>query len=51
VSRPLATWTESGAQVEQVVYRGPPSHPQHELAKSQMSGADGIECHGAARAA
>lgn len=38
----LATWLESHPKVEQVVYPGLASHPQHELAKRQMSGFGGM---------
>jgi methionine-gamma-lyase len=34
----IAQWLESQPQVEWVRYVGLPSHPQHELAKRQMSG-------------
>ena len=38
----VATWLESRPEVERVFYAGLPSHPQHELAKSQMSGFSGL---------
>ena len=38
----LAQWLESHPQVERVVYPGLPSHPQHELARSQMSAFGGM---------
>ena len=38
----LAEWLEARPEVEQVVYPGLPSHPQHELAKRQMSGFGGM---------
>lgn len=34
----LATFLESRPEIEQVLYPGLPSHPQHEIAKSQMTG-------------
>lgn len=33
----LATWLSKHPQVKRVIYPGLPSHPQHELAKSQMA--------------
>ncbi|EKE81453.1 cystathionine gamma-synthase [Idiomarina xiamenensis 10-D-4] len=38
----LAQWLEQHPQVEKVIYPGLPSHPQHELAKRQMSGFGGM---------
>lgn len=38
----LATWLESCEQVEKVYYPGLASHPQHELAKTQMAHFGGI---------
>jgi cystathionine gamma-synthase len=38
----LATFLEQHPAVEQVFYPGLPSHPQHELAKQQMSGFGGM---------
>lgn len=38
----LARFLESSPQVEQVIYPGLASHPQHELAKRQMAGFGGI---------
>lgn len=38
----LAQFFESHPGVEQVIYPGLPSHPQHELAKRQMSGFGGM---------
>ena len=38
----LAEWLEGHDQVESVIYPGLPSHPQHELAKSQQSGFGGM---------
>lgn len=38
----IAQWLEKHPRVEQVVYPGLPSHPQHELASSQMSGYGGM---------
>lgn len=38
----LATWLETQDQVEKVYYLGLPSHPNHNLAKSQQSGFGGI---------
>jgi cystathionine gamma-lyase len=36
------TWLETRTEVEQVIYPGLASHPQHELAKRQMSGFGGM---------
>lgn len=36
-ARQLALWLEQQPQVERVYYAGLPSHPQHDLAKQQMS--------------
>jgi cystathionine gamma-lyase len=41
-ARGLATWLESHAQVEKVIYPGLASHPQHELAKRQQRGFGGM---------
>jgi cystathionine gamma-lyase len=41
-ARALASWLEGHAQVEKVYYPGLASHPQHELAKRQMSGFGGM---------
>lgn len=41
-ARALATWLESHAQVERVIYPGLASHPQHELAKRQQRGFGGM---------
>src|SRR5690554_4499193 len=38
----LAQWLEQHPQVEKVIYPGLASHPQHELAKRQMSGFGGM---------
>ncbi|KFZ31127.1 cystathionine beta-lyase [Pseudidiomarina salinarum] len=38
----LAKWLEKHDQVEKVIYPGLPSHPQHELAKRQMTGFGGM---------
>ncbi|MCI0517730.1 MAG: cystathionine gamma-synthase [Woeseiaceae bacterium] len=38
----IARWLEKNPQVERVIYPGLESHPQHALAKSQMSGFGGI---------
>jgi cystathionine gamma-synthase/cystathionine gamma-lyase len=38
----VAEFLESHAEVERVYYPGLPSHPQHELAKRQMSGFGGM---------
>lgn len=38
----LAQWLEAQPQVQQVIYPGLPSHPQHTLAKKQMSAYGGM---------
>jgi len=38
----IASWLEKDDRVDSVLYPGLPSHPQHELAKSQMSDFGGI---------
>ena len=38
----LAHWLESQSQVERVIYPGLKSHPQHQLAKQQMSANGGM---------
>lgn len=38
----IASWLEAHEKVESVIYPGLPSHPQHELAKEQMSGFGGM---------
>lgn len=38
----LAQWLEAQPQVARVYYAGLPSHPQHDLAKRQMSGGGGV---------
>ncbi|MGE5561555.1 MAG: methionine gamma-lyase [Chloroflexota bacterium] len=38
----IAPWLEKHPKVERVYYPGLPSHPQHELAKRQMSGFGGM---------
>jgi cystathionine gamma-lyase len=38
----VARWLEDHPQVERVLYPGLPSHPQHELARRQMSGFSGM---------
>ena len=40
----VATAFEKHPQMKQVLYPGLPSHPDHELAKSQMSGFGGMVC-------
>ncbi|MET0396452.1 MAG: cystathionine gamma-synthase [Longimicrobiaceae bacterium] len=38
----IAEWLEAHPRIERVFYPGLPSHPQHELARSQMSGFTGM---------
>jgi len=38
----IAEWLEQDDRVDSVLYPGLPSHPQHDLAQSQMSGFGGI---------
>jgi len=38
----IAEWLEQRSEIERVYYPGLPSHPQHELAKRQMSGFTGM---------
>jgi cystathionine gamma-lyase len=38
----IAAWLESHDRVERVIYPGLASHPQHDLARRQMSGSGGI---------
>ncbi len=38
----IAQWLEAHPKVERVVYPGLPSHPQHDIAKKQMSGFGGM---------
>jgi cystathionine gamma-lyase len=38
----LAKWLEKHPKVEKVLYPGLPSHPQHAIAKKQMSGFGGM---------
>ncbi|HEX2091844.1 MAG TPA: cystathionine gamma-synthase [Longimicrobiaceae bacterium] len=38
----IAEWLESHPRIERVYYPGLPSHPQHELARQQMSGFTGM---------
>ncbi len=38
----VAAWLERHDRIERVIYPGLPTHPQHELAKAQMSGFGGI---------
>ena len=38
----LALWLDTHPSVENVIYPGLPSHPQHELAKRQMDGFGGL---------
>jgi cystathionine gamma-synthase len=38
----IAKWLESRSEVERVFYPGLPSHPDHEIAKAQMSGFGGV---------
>lgn len=40
----VAEFLEQHAAVERVIYPGLPSHPQHELARRQMSGYGGMVC-------
>ena len=40
--RRVAAFLEAHAEVERVIYPGLPSHPQHELARRQMSGYGGM---------
>jgi len=40
--RAVATWLAERKDVQKVYYPGLPSHPQHELAKRQMSGFGGM---------
>ena len=40
--RQIAAWLAERLGAEQVIYPGLPSHPQHELAKAQMSGFGGM---------
>jgi cystathionine gamma-lyase len=41
-ARAIASWLESHAQVERVIYPGLRSHPQHELARTQARGFGGM---------
>jgi cystathionine beta-lyase/cystathionine gamma-synthase len=41
-ARTIATWLASHPQVEKVIYPGLESHPQHALARKQMSGFGGM---------
>ena len=41
-ARELAGWLEKHPKVEKVLFPGLPSHPQHELARRQMSGFGGM---------
>ena len=41
-ARVLAEWLASHDQVERIIYPGLPSHPQHELAKTQQRGFGGM---------
>ena len=41
-ARQLAVWLESRADIQEVIYPGLPSHPQHELARRQMSAFGGM---------
>ncbi|MDX1526337.1 MAG: cystathionine gamma-synthase [Pseudidiomarina maritima] len=38
----IAQWLDQHPQVEKVIYPGLPSHPQHQLAKQQMTGFGGM---------
>ena len=38
----IAQWLEARSDIERVVYPGLPSHPQHEVAKRQMTGFGGM---------
>ena len=52
--RTIAAWLAERLGAERVIYPGLPSHPQHELAKAQMSGFGGmisVELHTRERAA
>lgn len=40
----LAQWLEKNKAIKKVAYTGLTSHPQHELAKSQMNGFTGMIC-------
>lgn len=40
----LAKWLEKNKAIQKVLYPGLPSHPQYELAKSQMKGFSGMLC-------
>ena len=40
--RKVASWLEKRPEVKKIYYPGLPSHPQHELAKKQMSGFGGM---------
>ena len=40
----LAQWFETNKAIRKVTYIGLPSHPQYELAQSQMKGATGMIC-------
>lgn len=41
-AKEIASFLESHSKIERVIYPGLKSHPQHELAKSQMSGFGGM---------
>lgn len=41
-ARKIAVWLEKHPKVEKVLYPGLPSHPQHDLATSQMQGFGGM---------
>ena len=40
----IATWLEGDPRVARVFYPGLPSHPDHEIAKRQMTGFGGMVC-------
>ena len=40
----LAKWLDEHKKIKKVLYTGLPSHPQHELASSQMKGHTGMLC-------
>ena len=40
----VAQWLDASGRVERVYYPGLPSHPDHAIAKKQMSGFGGMVC-------
>ena len=40
----VATWLEKDSRVAQVLYPGLPSHPDHDIARRQMTGFGGVVC-------